>query len=234
VGDFGKFALLRTLAAEDLRLSVLWYLNLREEKNSDGRHVNYAQLRDCEPYVYSALNNIVEQKTRTIEQIEQSGILATTTSYYAAPLPDPAKALTWQEARQAREKWFDSAISEAANAQLVFLDPDNGLAGERHTKSNRSSLKFAFIDEVKRCADEKRSVVVYQHQPRKRLTEFVADQHDRLKGFGAVWALSFHKGTARIYFVIAAESHEAKLRARSELLLGGCWGKHGCFKLHRL
>lgn len=49
VGDFGKFGLLNALSGNVLRLGVMWYLNLAEEPNADGRFTNYAQLQTCDP-----------------------------------------------------------------------------------------------------------------------------------------------------------------------------------------
>ena len=36
IGDFGKYALLKALAGNDLTLGVVWYLNVVNESNNDG------------------------------------------------------------------------------------------------------------------------------------------------------------------------------------------------------
>jgi len=41
IGDFGKYSLLRNLTRDDLCLGVIWYLNGKQEKNADGRFVQY-------------------------------------------------------------------------------------------------------------------------------------------------------------------------------------------------
>jgi hypothetical protein len=55
VGDFGKYGLLRSLAA-DLSLGVVWYLGPEESHNADGKHIGYLnstqknliKFRDCD------------------------------------------------------------------------------------------------------------------------------------------------------------------------------------------
>jgi hypothetical protein len=48
VGDFAKYALLRSISngtPRALRLAVIWYLYPDEIHNSDGRHVSYLDSR---------------------------------------------------------------------------------------------------------------------------------------------------------------------------------------------
>lgn len=49
VGDFGKYALLNTLAGNDLRLGVLWCRNSLADATQDGRFTTYPELRACDP-----------------------------------------------------------------------------------------------------------------------------------------------------------------------------------------
>jgi hypothetical protein len=44
--------------------------------------------------------------------------------------------------------WFDAGFKRLSEAQLVFLDPDTGLAGKRVRKYGRNSVKYVFEDEV--------------------------------------------------------------------------------------
>ena len=47
IGDFGKYALLKALAGNDLTLGVVWYLNVAHESNNDGQFTSYDHLRIC-------------------------------------------------------------------------------------------------------------------------------------------------------------------------------------------
>lgn len=66
VGDFGKYALLKALAGDDLRLGVHWYLNADEESNTDGRFTDYPKLRECDPALYDGLHAIVRSGNRCV------------------------------------------------------------------------------------------------------------------------------------------------------------------------
>jgi len=127
VGDFGKFALLRALAGEDIALGVLWYLNTREESNNDGKHVNYGKLREYAPALFDALSNIVRNRKRNVSEIARARILPSRTKYFERPLPSSGKTPS-QQARETREEWFNDALRTLKGTQLVFLDPDNGIA----------------------------------------------------------------------------------------------------------
>ena len=75
IGDFAKYSLLSTLAAEDLRLGVVWYLNHFEEQNEDGRFIEYRELRECNERLYALLEEILRREDRNLSAIERSGAL---------------------------------------------------------------------------------------------------------------------------------------------------------------
>jgi hypothetical protein len=119
-----------------------------------------------------------------------------------------------------------------SKTQLIFLDPDNGLAGTNLKPYSTRSSKFAFIKEVTDWLKAGQSVVLYQHQQRRPLQEQVRSQ---LAQLGGGWALTFHRKSVRIYYVLpAVQKHEEILANRTDRFLETEWGNVGHFRLHRV
>ena len=131
IGDFGKYALLRGLTADGLRLGVLWYLNDLQEHNRDGGFVEYAHLKDCDPDLYDKLDAI-RKRTRGVAAVKASDILPAQTDYHSKPLDDGSS----------REKWFKDAKTEIAGSELVFVDPDTGIAPASLRPLSSKSVKY--------------------------------------------------------------------------------------------
>ena len=178
VGDFGKYALLNALAGNHLRLGVLWCRSTLEEISSDGRFTKYNELRLCDPALHGKLLQILKGNERTLVEVEKGSILPRTTLFYGDPIPAPHAPCLSPAARDAqarlRETWFEQAFNTLSDAELVFLDPDNGLAGSRVKRHCRNSVKFVFANEVTEWLGRGKSVVLYRHQQRKTLSERVA------------------------------------------------------------
>lgn len=234
VGDFGKYALLSALVGNDLRLGVLWCRNSLADATQDGRFTVYPELRTCDPKLYDRLSQILATNQRTLSQVENYGILPSTTLFYGTAIPVPTNPCFSTAARQAqtllRAAWFDDGFNKLSEAELVFLDPDNGIAPKRAKKHWRSSAKYVFEDEVTDWFDRRQSVVLYQHQQRKSLREQVSEQQRILGGGRACSAVSFHRRAVRIYYIFPAENHEARISERLTCFLAGSWGEHFRFE----
>jgi hypothetical protein len=236
VGDFGKYAVLNALTGTDLRLGVMWYLNSVEESNADGRFTDYLTLKPCDQALYEKMSCILQEPTRSLSHVEGKEILSAGTLFYREPLPFPEGPCPTTAARaqqqELREEWFRKGFQKLQTANLVFLDPDNGVAAKRVKKYSRKSVKYVFIDEITCWLQRHQSVVLYQHQRRQRFREQVLEQLREFGEYGSSgWALSFHHQSVRIYFVFpATEGHRALLRERSNIFLRTRWGKEGTFR----
>jgi hypothetical protein len=227
VGDFSKFYLIEKLSEPDLRPAVVWYLNIAQEANSDGNRIKFDRLRKCQPALHDKLVGISTCGNRSVGLLQTSGVCSPRTLFFDEPLPIPTASSDWIAARDARDAWSRSAFEAIARADLIFLDPDNGLAPPGVTKSSKRSLKYAFQDEVRLFLSTNRSVVLYQHLDRKPITESIQQRLKLLNGFSVTWALSFHAQSVRIYYVLAAPSHQKRFMQRSRTLFGTC-----AFRLH--
>jgi hypothetical protein len=230
VGDFGKYALLKALAGNDLRLGVVWCWNTLEDASQDGRFTEYAQLRSCDPALHDNLLQILKGNQRTLVEVEKGSILPSTTLFYGDPIPAPHAPCLSPAARDAqarlRETWFEQAFNTFSDAELVFLDPDNGLAGSRAKRHCRNSVKFVFTNEVTDWLGRGQSVILYQHQQRKSLNEQVAEQRKMFGTGTTCLAVSFHRRSVRIYYILPARDHRVRLSERLTRFLAGAWGEH--------
>ena len=83
-----------------------------------------------------------------------------------------------------------------------------------------------FEDEVTEWLKRGQSVVLYQHQQRRSLSEQVSEQHKILAAGRLCHAASFHRRAARVYYILPAEDHKHRIFERLTCFLAGEWGKH--------
>lgn len=230
VGDFGKYALLNTLAGTDVRLGVLWCRNSEPDATQDGRFTEYPELRACDPNLYDRLAQILKDKQRTLAHVENKQILPSNAIFYGTAMPAPKTPCFSSAARevqsQLRAAWFEDGFKKLSEAELVFLDPDNGIATTRAKKHWRSSVKYVFEDEVTEWLKRSQSVVLYQHQQRRSLIEQVSDQRKILAAGQTCHVVSFHRRAVRIYYIIPTDDYEFRIAERLTCFLAGAWGKH--------
>src|SRR5262249_46649441 len=132
VGDFGKYGLLRLLGTQtNLRLAVIWYLFGDESHNDDGRHVGYLgkpEFAAADPALYATLGRLVQRGQRSVKAVEKSRILPSDTIYFRSLISDPKGEIVNKRHRAAsRMRWLKSATKSSASADLIFMDPDNGI-----------------------------------------------------------------------------------------------------------
>jgi hypothetical protein len=230
VGDFGKIALLRALAGCDLTLGVNWYLNPDEENNSDGKFVKYDRLRSIDPILFKFLTELAGCDNRGVTALQEGTLLPRRSLFYSQPLP--RRQLGTLQRAEERKSWFACACETLRIADLVFCDPDNGIATSHITEGSAIASKYVLTAEIEAHLDAGQSVVVYQHQTRRKggvaaeiqywLAQFA---HRCPSAFSTV----FRAFSVRIYFVLPSEQHCHVLRERTRLFIADRW--HPVFEL---
>jgi hypothetical protein len=236
VGDFGKYALLRSIIAGNaFRLGVIWCLYRDEMHNSDGRYIGYldrAEYRDLDPILHDCLRRIVRSGRRSVWTISRAGIFLAGTIFFEAPLSihnyigsTPAKRVV------ARRKWLLRALDVTLDCDVVFFDPDNGLEIPSVPKYRPKAGKYIFLDELRAFWDRGQSVIVYHHLNRtasamdqtgvlkRRLTENFPDA-------GLILPVLFRRGSCRHFWIIAQDRHRSGLEDRVRALLNSKWRDH--------
>jgi hypothetical protein len=246
VGDFGKLGLLRALCVlgdpPPLKLGVVWCLTSDESHNGDGKHVGYLKrpkpsFRECDTILYDAFRSLLIGADgalipgrRRLATIETSGLLPDGTLFYGDPLGFP-EGSTVADRSALRDEWLDAALRATVHADVVFLDPDNGIECASATRTSQKGRKYAFWDEVSAFAARGQTVVVYHHLnrlwPSSKQLELLRGQFkERMPHGFLVSDVVFRRGTRRAYFVAAAPQHRELVARRLSGMLATRWSRH--------
>ena len=133
VSDLLKFALLRALAAHDRSLGVCWYYNPDHDGRPDGRHRDYLndlKWRGLDPVLIDVLHRL--PYPTAVSAIETLPIWPAATWFHRFPVPRPKQ----------RTEWREKMRRDMERADIVFLDPDNGIGppGPRHATCEEIAL----------------------------------------------------------------------------------------------
>ena len=199
VNDYRKYALLRLLAGTGFKLGIHWLLTPDDDR-SDGGKRSYLSQRDVwrlhDPDLFDLLADVPSVPSLTdFQQIERSGIIPQAV-YFNRIVPPGTEA---------REDYHATSMEAFQTCDLVFFDPDNGLATKSTSKSSKAGVKFVFDDELADHYQAGRSILVYQHFPRVERTSFIRALSARLRIFAPeadIWACH----TPHVVFMLAAQS----------------------------
>jgi hypothetical protein len=166
IGDYVKLAILRALAP-GRRLGVVWWLFADEDHNADGGHREYLDRRNewkhLDPDLFDALFKIEHEKAHDVRAIENSSVLPEAV-FVSDPIPCEARPYSLRPGE--RKKWIEATKETVKDCNLVFLDPDNGIASPRQKLTQQRAGKCVTIDEIKALQGCGRAMVIYHHQTR--------------------------------------------------------------------
>jgi hypothetical protein len=207
IGDYLKFSILRWLSP-GYRLGIAWWLYRDERHNRDGRHVGYLdrpdQWRHFDPELFDTLAHIVATGRRDVRALEAANLLP---GAVFASESVPVTRLAAQR-ELARCRWFGTMLHRLADADLVFVDPDNGLEPSGFSYASAKAGKSALLRELLELAQPGRCLIVYHHHTRRAGGHTVEIEYwaDRLReiGFATVDALRAKPYSPRVYFLLDA------------------------------
>lgn len=226
VGDFAKYMLLRRLAGTDIPLGIVWYRNPIEEKNADGRFRQYLtdekakEFKPCDQSLFVSLEKLNQEKDFRVEAVRERRILPERTVFFEDELTFAEPPIRRKADREKHRKdWCQMAVEKTKDAKLIFLDPDNGLAGKSARPYRKSGPKFVFPCEITPYLDSGKSVVLYHHLGRNgKHDEQVDSILEKLQPLvhAGIWALTFHAWQARAFFIMPSKEDESVLRFRTQ------------------
>jgi len=224
IGDYLKLSILRVLSP-GYRLGIAWWLYPDESHNRDGRHIGYlqqsGQWQQFDPDLFDGLADIVATNQRTVRSLEAANLLPG--AVFASRMI-PVGGRTSDRSQQ-RRLWFEAAKRRVEDADLVFVDPDNGLAPTGYSCKSSKAGKSVTVSEIRELARPGRCLIVYHHQTRRKGGHHAEIEHwaDRLRasGFGRVDALRAKPYSPRVYFLLDAPTD---VRRRAELIASGWRG----------
>ena len=173
IGDLVKLAFLRHLQ-EGRHLAVCWYLTGQgANRPLAEKHFAYLkrpdEFRNLAPEIFDTLKSVVENSAvglNYITTLEASGVLNGAVFHHDQV---PRRATL-------RKSWTTSLVVSVSKANLIFLDPDNGIQGRRLTP------KHVAPDEIAALRRQDRVLVTFQHQSGQKLE--VRSIAERLKSIG--------------------------------------------------
>lgn len=167
INDYVKFALLRRFtSAHPARLRVCWMLTPPDARRDGGKteYLRSPAAATLDPALFDSLGSLVTGGRRTIEDFEACALLPEAVCYSPMLL----------DGINERSRYFDDLWETLRPHELVFFDPDNGLAVPSVPKGRRDSSKYLYWDEFGRALLGSRSVCVYQHFARRPRDHFIS------------------------------------------------------------
>jgi hypothetical protein len=186
IGDYVKLAILRALLP-GRRLGVAWRLYPDERHNKDGRRIEYLDRPDVwrrfDPPLFDALKKIVHAQHRDVRALELASLMP---GALFAGESIPCELRPFGERAADRQRWFNRTKQQLDSADLVFIDPDNGIAPLGLKLTRRSAGKSVLPAEIGALRGPGRTLVVYHHQTRRKGGHIEELRHitDRLREAG--------------------------------------------------
>lgn len=225
IGDYGKYGLLRTVCAEGLSLAVNWYRVMPKKtgKQDDGKFINYLSKHQCyreyDPELFDRLHKIVLlDKDRCLERIERENMFDAV--YFS------------DEVCADRAGWHCRALEITKAADVVFLDPDNGLETEKMFLTGSATDKHVRWMELKDYYARGQNVVLYQHRPqmmtKERCIENIMQYQKNFLLADHVMLLEFPKYTNRFYFMFLHDNAKNSFEKVCRSMVKNWWKNDFC------
>jgi hypothetical protein len=237
IGDFAKYALLRSImrcSPHALRLAVIWYLYPDEDHNSDGRHIGYLNsqsYRDLEPDLHRAMSRLVRKGQRRIAEIRKSGVLPPSTQFFEEGIAEMMQGGSVRQRLASRMEWFSRAQAAVVGADVVFLDPDNGIEVRSVSKGAIKGGKYVYWDEIQSLWLNGHSLLIYHHLNRTMKatlqTKVLLECFVKKLGQPALLVpLLFRRGSCRHFWIVGQPAHAPVLQFGLEEILKSRWSNH--------
>lgn len=161
INDYYKYGLLRILAEKiPGKISVCWMLT-EDDSSTDGRRLDYLskpnRWRKYDSQLFDKLREsvIINSSRDVVEAL--AVICRENVSFFNDILYDSVPD---------RKRYFQKLSNSLDDTELVFFDPDTGIAPASMMKGKNKSSKYLFWSELKEIIDSGKSVLIYQHFPR--------------------------------------------------------------------
>lgn len=252
IGDFANHGLLRAICGtpearvDGLKLGVIEYFNEPTSANSekgDGGKIEYLKFSknndsaylECDKALYRKLQkrvggNLVCKNELKIDPDKARELLPVDERYHCALVK------THQ-----RVEWVTSAIKKTDDANIVFVNPDKGIATQIMCKkandspNKKRSTEHIYIDELQEINDSNKSLIIYQHVAQgtgtvKELTRTTVARLRQELQLQQVWVFRWHRISSRLYFVVArTQEHSDLIDGRLNGFRVSPWFKKGHF-----
>ncbi|VVB87071.1 Uncharacterised protein [uncultured archaeon] len=201
IGDFGKYILLNKIYEKSdgkIKLGINWFYVKDDRTNGYLKDERYKKcFQDFQKL--DDLKKIVSDG-RSIKRIEETGILPKTTIFYSEPIPSSSK----------RECWFENSLKILENADIIFLDPDNGIRTNKVERKPKAAAKYVFIDEIEKYYEFGKSLIIYNHFDRKpkEYNKKINEIKNNINQEIEIKVLRFKKVSVRDFIFLIQKPHQ--------------------------
>lgn len=198
VSDYLKYATLRAWLGAGLSVGVGW-MRTEPDRRPDGGLTSYLArpelYRDLDSELFDGLAHLVASRRRSIRSVMDMELLSVGFSY----------ELMLRDDTYARDAWFAGLAQHAKEANVLFLDPDNGLEVASVPRGRSGSRRYVYLKELAALWRADQAVAVYQHFPRVPRAAYLDEQLRRLS---EVWPseLTFAVCSPRIALLLSVPS----------------------------
>ena len=183
-------------------------------------------MQACSPTLYHQMHEIVlEKKYRNIKGIEEGSVLPKRTIFYGELLRNDR--IPSQQKASIRNSWHLAALNALKRADIVFLDPDNGIETPKMSSFHRISSKHVSFEEISDYYNKRgQSVIIYNHKSHQE--ESIYQQRFRkLRGLTAtIYILRAHRGTARDFVFLLQPKHKKLMENAISGFMKSGWKEH--------
>ncbi len=222
IGDYGKYGMLRSFAAAGICVGINWHLC-----PDDGKHTEYLsddRMRAYDAEVYDAMKNLAFCDNKTVQMVEDSGILDGMFFYNDRMDLD---SVPWSARTEKRNTWHREALEALKDVDIVFADPDNSLTVSKKP-SQKGSEKFILPNEIMDYYNRGQEVVYYHHRSRKNESGWMQEktQMRQFLPHAHIMAVAFHRWSYRVYIFVIHEERADYYRGLINNFLSSAWGMH--------
>ena len=129
-----------------------------------------------------------------------------------------------------RRDWNINALEALSSADIVFLDPDNGLLVKSVSTSSAKSNKYVISNEIADYFTAGKSVIIYNHRCREQefvyLQRFAWMRENSILKDAVIAGVTFKRGTVRDYIFTMQPSYAARITGCLDNMLQSLWGNH--------
>ena len=229
ISDYKKYSILRRISDNGkLRTMVAWMLTPNDQRNEGNinKYLDDPDLwRQFEPDIFDSLRKaVVVNKTKDLRIVERKKLVSGA-GYFWDTLSDNLID---------RKRYFKKLQETAKDYEVVFLDPDNGIATRSMTKGRKNSSKYVFWDEISDLWNQGHSILIYQHFPRVNRMEYIKRKVEEINNQLQNSETYAIRTTYMVYFLIPREKHSLHFKDLKEKIEGR-WGENiGVEYYHKL
>lgn len=223
VGDFCKYIMLNKLSEivnGRYKIGINWYYNRKPTNTLTYLHdPDYERIN---PVLFNQLKTIITDSNRNLSRIWRDAVLPV--SHFIHFHDEIPYQDTSAQRGVYRTHWFDRSTEKLKDADIVFLDPDNGIPYPdlkyldikipSIKPTHPDAIKYTYVDEIEKYYSKGKSVIVYQNIDRK-------GEMDRLHKLqlvkdavrpGDFLIIRFKKVQVRFYVFILQAGHVDEFR----------------------